>query len=169
MSLLVTILAAAAAFEPPAPRRGAGPAANAVLSRRALLPALATGSAALLAASAAQPASAGTGAAGAAVVSVPELLRLTAEEWLKLPTDKALQRIGSLTEERVTSIAEQLEEIIADQSLERLAEMKKKLEADSNDYNATSSYAELQALEAQAARSKSAIALAREVSKATPP
>ena len=110
MWLAVTALAAAAAFEPPAPRRGAGPAANPVLSRRALLPALATGSAALLAASAAQPASAGTGAAGAAVISVPDLLRITAEEWLSLPTDKALSRIGSLTEDRVVSIAEQLEE-----------------------------------------------------------
>ena len=89
---------------------GAGPAANPVLSRRALLPALATGSAALLAASAAQPASAGTGAAGASVISFPDLLRITAEEWLSLPTDKALSRIGSLTEERVVSIAEQLEE-----------------------------------------------------------
>ena len=167
MWLAVTALAAAAAFEPPAPRRGSGPAANPVLSRRALLPALATGSAVLLAASAAQPASAGTGAAGAAVISVPDLIRITAEEWLSLPTDKALQRIGSLTEERVVSIAEQLEEIIADQSLERLAEMKKNLEDDSIDYNATSSYAELQALEAQAARRKSAIALARQVSSPT--
>ena len=41
--------------------------------------------------------------------------------------------------------------------------MKKNLEDDSNDYNATSSYAELQALEAQAARRKSAIALARQL------
>ena len=67
------------------------------------------------------------------------------------------------TQGRVRSIAEQLEEIIADQSLERLAEMKKNLEDDSIDYNATSSYAELQALEAQAARRKSAIALARQL------
>ena len=45
--------------------------------------------------------------------------------------------------------------------------MKKNLEDDSIDYNATSSYAELQALEAQAARRKSAIALARQVSSPT--
>ena len=66
--LAATALAAAAAFEPTVPRRGpASHPGSAVLSRRALLPALATGSAALLAAAAAQPASAGTGAAGAAL------------------------------------------------------------------------------------------------------
>lgn len=67
MLLAATALAAAAAFEPAVPRRvtAASRPGSAVLSRRALLPALATGSAALLAAAAAQPASAGTGAAGA--------------------------------------------------------------------------------------------------------
>ena len=66
--MLAVMLAAAAAFEPTVPRRGsASHPGSAVLSRRALLPALATGSAALLAAAAAQPASAGTGAAGAAL------------------------------------------------------------------------------------------------------
>ena len=63
--LLAAAVAAAAAFEPSVPRRGAAPhAGSAVLSRRALLPALATGGAALLMA---QPASAGTGAAGTAL------------------------------------------------------------------------------------------------------
>ena len=47
--------------------------------------------------------------AGAAVVSVPDLLRITAEEWLALPAEKALQRIGSINPERVRTVAEQLE------------------------------------------------------------
>jgi mRNA-degrading endonuclease toxin of MazEF toxin-antitoxin module len=45
--------------------------------------------------------------AGAAVVSVPDLLRITAEEWLALPAEKALQRIGSINPERVRTVAEQ--------------------------------------------------------------
>ena len=101
------------------------------------MPTLATGSAALLAVAAAKPASASFGPAGAAVFSVTDLIKINVEEWLALPADKALQRIGSIsevsptiahvrrththapalfgTQGRVRSIAEQLEEIIADQ------------------------------------------------------
>ena len=102
------------------------------------MPTLATGSAALLAVAAAKPASAAFGPAGAAVFSVPDLIKINVEEWLALPADKALQRIGSIsevsppiahvrrththapallfgTQGRVRSIVEQLEEIVADQ------------------------------------------------------
>ena len=104
------------------------------------MPTLATGSAALLAVAAAKPASASFGPAGAAVFSVPDLIKINVEEWLALPADKALQRIGSIsevspthrprsshshasarlfgTQGRVRSIAEQLEEIIADQHVQ---------------------------------------------------
>jgi len=162
MLLRLLSVALLAALEPSAPRRGAASRPG-MLSRRAVLPTLATGSAALLAAAAAKPASASFGPAGAAVVSVPDLLRISVEEWLSLPAEKALQRIGSVNTERVRSIAEQLEEIVADQSLESLGQMKKRLEDDANDYNSTSSYAELQALQVQAERRKSAIALARQL------
>jgi hypothetical protein len=102
------------------------------------MPTLATGSAALLAVAAAKPASAAFGPAGAAVFSVPDLIKINVEEWLALPADKALQRIGSIsevsptharvrrththppalffgTQDRVRSIAEQLDEVIAGQ------------------------------------------------------
>lgn len=62
------------------------------------MPTLATGSAALLAVAAAKPASAAFGPAGAAVFSVPDLIKINVEEWLALPADKALQRIGSISE-----------------------------------------------------------------------
>ena len=162
MQLLALTLTLALQPSVPPPRRAAASRPTS-LTRRAMLPALATGSAALLAAAAAKPASAGYGGAGAAVISVPELFRINVEEWLELPAEKAVQRIGSTSGNSVRSIAEQLEEIIADQSLEKLSELKRGLENDVNDYNSTASYAELQALEAQAERRKSAIALARQL------
>jgi hypothetical protein len=66
------------------------------LTRRAVL--LPTGSAALLVAAVAKPASAAYGPAGAAVFSMPDLVKINVEEWLALPAEKALQRIGSISE-----------------------------------------------------------------------
>ena len=130
--LFTVTLALALGPHPPPLRRG-----NTLTRRAVLMPTLATGSAALLAVAAAKPASASFGPAGAAVFSVPDLIKINVEEWLALPADKALQRIGSIsevspthrprashshasarlfgTQGRVRSIAEQLEEIIADQ------------------------------------------------------
>ena len=90
MILTVTL---ALALGPPLPlaRRG-------TLSRRAVLPTLATGSVALIAAAAGKPASAAYGPAGAAVFSMPDVIKINVEEWLALPAEKALQRIGSISE-----------------------------------------------------------------------
>merc|ERR1712086_121743 len=90
--LFSVTLALALGPHPPSLRRG-------TLTRRAvLLPTLATGSAALLAVAAAKPASAAYGPAGAAVFSMPDLIKINVEEWLALPAEKALQRIGSISE-----------------------------------------------------------------------
>ena len=88
--LFTVTLALALGPHPPSLRRG-------TLTRRAVLPTLATGSA-LLAVAAAKPASAAYGPAGAAVFSMPDLIKINVEEWLALPAEKALQRIGSISE-----------------------------------------------------------------------
>ena len=90
--LFSVTLALALGPHPPSLRRG-------TLTRRAVLPTLATGSA-LLAVAAAKPASAAYGPAGAAVFSMPDLIKINVEEWLALPAEKALQRIGSISEVR---------------------------------------------------------------------
>ena len=89
--LFTVTLALALGPHPPSLRRG-------TLTRRVLLPTLATGSAALLTVVAAKPASAAYGPAGAAVFSMPDLVKINVEEWLALPAEKALQRIGSISE-----------------------------------------------------------------------
>ena len=91
--LFTVTLALALGPHPPPLRRG-----NTLTRRAVLMPTLATGSAALLAVAAAKPASASFGPAGAAVFSVPDLIKINVEEWLALPADKALQRIGSISE-----------------------------------------------------------------------
>ena len=91
--LFTVTLALALGPHPPSLRRG-----NTLTRRAVLMPTLATGSAALLAVAAAKPASASFGPAGAAVFSVPDLIKINVEEWLALPADKALQRIGSISE-----------------------------------------------------------------------
>ena len=91
--LFTVTLALALGPHPPPLRRG-----NTFTRRAVLMPTLATGSAALLAVAAAKPASASFGPAGAAVFSVPDLIKINVEEWLALPADKALQRIGSISE-----------------------------------------------------------------------
>ena len=100
--LFAVTLALAPGPHPPPLRRG-------TLTRRAvLLPTLATGSAALLAAAAAKPASAAYGPAGAAVFSVPDLIKINVEEWLALPAEKALQRIGSISEVGTSPLCQRL-------------------------------------------------------------
>ena len=102
MLFTVTLALALGPHLPPL-RRG-------TLTRRAvLLPTLATGSAALLAAAAAaKPASAAYGPAGAAVFSVPDLIKINVEEWLALPAEKALQRIGSISEVGTSPLCQRL-------------------------------------------------------------
>ena len=75
--LFTVTLALALGPHPPPLRRG-----NTLTRRAVLMPTLATGSAALLAVAAAKPASASFGPAGAAVFSVPDLIKINVEEWL---------------------------------------------------------------------------------------
>ena len=90
--LFTVTLALALGPHPPPLRRG-----NTLTRRAVLMPTLATGSAALLRwpRPSRHPS---FGPAGAAVFSVPDLIKINVEEWLALPADKALQRIGSISE-----------------------------------------------------------------------
>mmetsp|Transcript_38567 Transcript_38567/g.121087 ORF Transcript_38567/g.121087 Transcript_38567/m.121087 type:complete len:474 (+) Transcript_38567:17-1438(+) len=133
-----------------------------VLSRRQLLPTLGAAAAAASAA-APRPASAAFGPAGAAVTSVPDVLRINVEEWLALPADKALQRIGTLSVERLQVVSEELETALADASSSTLGDLIKRLEDDVADYNSTSTYAELQRARERAERAKAAVVLSRQL------
>ena len=158
MSILATACALLLALAPPTEPRSR----PVVLSRRQLLPALGAAAAAASAA-APRPASAAFGPAGAAVTSVPDVLRINVEEWLALPADKALQRIGTLSVERLQVVSEELETALADASSGTLGDLIKRLEDDVADYNSTSTYAELQRARERAERAKAAVVLSRQL------
>ena len=84
------------------------PQLQSTASRRQFL--LATGSAAILAASSPGAAQATYGPASGAVTSTPPLSDINIDSWLKLSPEKLAQRLGSISQDRAQALVNQLTE-----------------------------------------------------------